>query len=63
MDIGSSIAAVSMDMKLSQAQMDVSTTMAKKVMDQQEVASQEVFRMMPDLPQIPPKGDFIDVYA
>ena len=60
MDLMNGIAAASMDMSAAKLQYGVSLAMAKKVMDTQELAAQELLKM---LPQIPGKGAYIDTYA
>lgn len=60
MDMMSSIAAASMDISAAKVQTGVSLSVTKKVMDTQELAAQEMLRM---LPATPGRGDFIDTYA
>lgn len=59
MDIMSDIAATSMSMHQASLQQDVSLAVTKKVMDTQELAGQEMLRMLPE----PPRGEYIDTYA
>lgn len=60
MSMMDSIAAASMGMSAASLQTDVSLSVTKKVMDTQELAAQEMLRM---LPQTPSKGTYIDTYA
>lgn len=60
MDMMNSIAGAAMDMSAAKVQMGVSLSVTKKVMDTQELAAQEMLRM---LPATPGKGEFIDTYA
>lgn len=53
------IAATSMSMHQASLQQDVSLAVTKKVMDTQELAGQELLRMLPE----PPRGEYIDTYA
>ncbi len=55
-----SIAGMAMDMSAAQFATNYSISVAKKMMDTQELAGQELLNM---LPPTPGKGDFIDVYA
>lgn len=57
MDLMNGIAAMSMDMSAAKIQQSVSTAVTKKVMDTEELAAQELLRMLPT------KGDYIDTYA
>lgn len=57
MDMMNSIAAASMSMSAAKLQQGVSVSVAKKAMDQQELALQELQRMLPD------QGHIIDTYA
>lgn len=54
------IAAQSMSMSAAQFAQAYSISIAKKSMETQEMAAQELLEM---LPQTPAKGQFIDVYA
>ncbi len=60
MDMVNSIAAQAMSMKAAQFQQNYSVSVAKKAMDSQELAAQEILSMLPDAPA---KGQYIDVYA
>ncbi len=55
-----SISAQSMSMSAAQFAQSYSISIAKKSMETQEMAAQELLEM---LPQTPAKGQFIDVYA
>lgn len=55
-----SIAAASVDMSAARMAVEYSMAVTKKVMDTQELASQELMRM---LPPIPVQGQYIDTYA
>ncbi len=57
-----SIASASMSLSAAKTAQQYSISVAKKVMDTQELAAQELLEMLPQQPQIP-KGQFIDVYA
>ncbi len=54
------IAGAAMDMSAAQTSLAYSLAVTKKMMDTQEVVAQELLEM---LPQQPPMGEFIDVYA
>ncbi len=60
MDMMSSIAAQSMSMSAAQFAQSYSIAVAKKTMDTQEMAAQELLSMLPDTPA---KGQYVDVYA
>lgn len=53
---------VQMDMVNQGVQVDYSLAVVKKVMDTQELAAQEIEKMMPKQPT-PPMGKYIDTYA
>jgi len=55
-----SIAAQAMSMSAASFAQQYSVSVQKKVMDTQELAAQEILEM---LPQQPPMGQHIDVYA
>ncbi len=57
-----SIAAMATEMSSAQFAVQYSTAVTKKVMDTQELAAQELMKMMPQSPA-PAKGQYIDVYA
>lgn len=57
MDMMNSIAALSMDMSAARLQQSVSISVQKKVMDTQELAAQELLKMLP------PQTSTIDTYA
>lgn len=57
-----SIASASMGLSSAKVAQQYSISVAKKVMDTQELAAQELLEMLPEQPQIP-QGQFIDVYA
>ena len=57
MDMMNSIAALSMDMSAARLQQSVSISVQKKVMDTQELAAQELLKMLP------PQTITIDTYA
>lgn len=59
MDMMTDFAAMSVNMNQAALQQDVSLAVTKKVMDTQELAGQELQRMLPELP----KGKYIDTYA
>ncbi len=58
MDIMNSIAAQSMSMSAAQFGQQYAISVQKKIMDNQEMAAQELLEM---LPQQPAKGQYIDV--
>ncbi len=60
MSMMNSLASMAMDMSASKLAVDYSVSVAKKVMDTQELAAQEMLRM---LPAAPAKGAYIDTYA
>lgn len=55
-----SIASMAMDMSAAQFATNYSLSVTKKMMDTQELAGQELMRM---LPATPGKGQYIDTYA
>ena len=57
MDMMNSIAALSMDMSAARLQQSMSISVQKKVMDTQELAAQELLKMLP------PQTSTIDTYA
>lgn len=61
MDMMSSIAAASMDMSAARFSTDYSLAVTKKVMDTQELAGQEIAKML--AAAVPAKGQYIDTYA
>lgn len=66
MGLTESIAALAMDMKSSQVAQNYSIALEKKVMDTQEqLATQMIDEMLPDVQQLPqlPKGEFLDMYV
>ncbi len=62
MDMMSSIAAESMGLSAAATAQQYSVSVAKKVMDTQELAAQELLEMLPQQPQVP-MGRYLDVYA
>lgn len=60
MSMMDSIASASMSLSSMQLQQDYTLSVAKKAMDSQELAAQELLAM---LPQQPAKGAYIDTYA
>lgn len=58
MDMMSSIAAMSMNMSAAQFQQDAAIAVQKKVMDSQELALEELTKMLQ-----PPQTSVIDTYA
>ncbi len=60
MDLMSSIAAQSMEMKASEFQQNYSIAVTKKAMDAEEMAAKAILEMMPSAPA---KGQYVDVYA
>lgn len=60
MDMMNSIAAQSMSMSAAQFAQQYSISVAKKAMENQEQAAQQILEM---LPPTPPMGQNIDVYA
>ena len=60
MSMTTSIASMSTGLSASQLATDYSLAVTKKAMDTQELAAQELLRM---LPQQPPLGSIIDTYA
>jgi len=62
MSMMDSIASASMSLSSQKIAQQYSISVAKKAMDTQELAAQELLAMLPQQPQIP-KGQFIDVYA
>lgn len=57
-----SIAAMSMNMSAAEFAQNYSISVTKKTMESQELAAQELLKMLPEAPAMP-KGQFIDVYA
>ena len=57
-----SIAAASMSMSAAMFQQNYAIAVTKKMMDSQELAGQELLKMLEAVPT-PAKGDYIDVYA
>ena len=62
MNIMDSIAATSVSMSAASLQQSVSLAVTKKVMDSQDMALQELTKMLPATPA-PAKGAYIDTYA
>ncbi len=60
MDLMNSIASASMSMSAAQFAQQYSISLMKKTMDNEELAAQELLEM---LPEIPAKGQYIDVFA
>ena len=60
MSMMDSIASASMSLSSMEFQQDYTVSVAKKSMDSQELAAQELLEM---LPQQPAKGTYIDTYA
>lgn len=60
MDITSNIAAASITMNSAKLQMNASTSVAKKAMDSQEIAAQQLLDMLPAVSDL---GQNIDVEA
>lgn len=60
MDMMTGIAAQATSMSAAQFAQNYSISVAKKAMDTQELAAQEILQMLPDAPA---KGQYIDVYA
>lgn len=57
-----SIAAMSMSMSAAEFAQNYSISVTKKTMETQELAAQELLKMLPETPALA-KGQFIDVYA
>lgn len=57
-----SIASMAMSMSAASFANNYSMAVAKKMMDSQELAGQELAKMLEAVPT-PPKGQYIDVYA
>ena len=55
-----SIASMAMDMSAAQFTNQYSISVTKKMMDTQELAGQELLRMLPSAPGL---GQYIDTYA
>ena len=55
-----SIAGMAMDMQAAQFATNYSMAVTKKMMDTQELAGQELLRMLPSAPGL---GQYIDTYA
>ncbi len=62
MDMMTSIAAQSVSLSAAQTAQQYSVSVAKKAMDTQELAAQELLEMLPQQPQVP-MGQYLDVYA
>ncbi len=62
MDIMNDIAAQYLSASSAQLAQTYSLTMAKKTMETQEMAAQELLEMLPQTPAVA-KGQYIDVYA
>lgn len=60
MDMMNSIASASMTMSEAQIQQQYAISVQKKAMETEELAAQELLEM---LPQMPAKGQYIDVFA
>ncbi|MCI8502161.1 MAG: putative motility protein [Oscillospiraceae bacterium] len=56
------IAAMSMNMSAATVAQNYSIAITKKTMESQELAAQELLKMLPETPA-PAKGQYIDVYA
>lgn len=61
MDMLNSIAAASMDMSAARFSVDYSLAVTKKTMETQELAGQELAKMLSSASEA--KGKFIDTYA
>ena len=57
-----SIASMAMGMSAASIATNYSLSVTKKMMDSQELAGQELLKMLEAVPT-PAKGDYIDVYA
>lgn len=57
-----SIASMAMGMSAASFATNYSLAVTKKMMDSQEMAGQELMKMLEAVPA-PPKGQYIDVYA
>ena len=57
-----SIAAMSMSMSAASFANNYSIAVTKKIMDSEEMAAQELMKMLEAVP-MPPKGQYIDCYA
>lgn len=57
-----SIASMAMGMSAASFATNYSMAVTKKMMDSQEMAGQELLKMLEAVP-VPAKGDYIDVYA
>lgn len=57
-----SIASMAMSMSAANFATNYSLSVTKKMMDSEELAGQELMKMLEAVP-MPPKGQFIDVYA
>lgn len=57
-----SVAATASALSAVQIQQSYSVSLAKKAMDSQELAAQELLAMLPQMPA-PSSGSIIDVYA
>ena len=56
------IAAMSMNMSAATVAQNYSIAITKKTMESQELAAQELLKMLPETPA-PAKGQYIDTYA
>ena len=57
-----SIAGMAMGMSAASFASNYSVAITKKMMDTQELAGQELLKMLPDIQSLP-KGQYIDTYA
>ncbi|KMZ55136.1 YjfB family protein [Dorea sp. D27] len=60
MDMAAGIAKASMALSSAKLQMNVNLTMAKKTMDNQEMAAQQLLDMLPSVQEL---GQYVDVRA
>ncbi len=58
-----SIASMATSMSAAETAMNYSVAVTKKMMDSEELAAQELLKMLPETPVSLPKGQYIDVYA
>lgn len=56
------LAGMAMSMSAASVAQSYSLAITKKTMDSQELAAQELLKMLPETPA-PAKGQYIDVYA
>lgn len=63
MDISMEIAAQAMSMQSLRFQQDYAVAVTKKAMESQELAGQELVRMLSAAAPAVPKGSYVDVYA